>query len=71
MLIGHNRKEYNYMQNSVKSISEVYSSDVEEFFYTEGDIPVSEGQLVGYDVELEDKVELVLEEGIYWNLSDE
>jgi hypothetical protein len=44
----------------------VYASEEEEFFYEENDIPVSEGQLVGVDVYLGDRVDLVLLDDIYW-----
>ena len=54
------------MKNSVKSISEVYATDVEEFFYEEGGDALSEHELVGYDVEFDDRVEFVLQEGVYW-----
>lgn len=54
------------MKNLVKSISEVYATDVEEFFYEEGGDALSEHELVGYDVEFDDRVEFVLQEGVYW-----
>ena len=44
----------------------VYASEDEEFFYEENDLPVSAGQLVGVDVYLGDRVDLVLFDDIYW-----
>tara|TARA_B100000405_G_scaffold58245_1_gene39534 strand:+ start:2816 stop:2995 length:180 start_codon:yes stop_codon:yes gene_type:complete len=49
----------------------VYASDCEEFFYNDGDIPVSEGQLIGVDVYLEDRVDLILLDDIYWKPNHE
>lgn len=49
----------------------VYASNIEEFFYSDNDMPVSEGNPVGVDVELEDEVQLVLFEDVYWQPSDE
>lgn len=52
-------------------IDPVYASDYEEFFYNDGDIPVSEGQLVGVDIDFRDRVYLVLFDEIYWNPNHE
>tara|TARA_Y100001938_G_scaffold146700_1_gene226133 strand:+ start:6432 stop:6611 length:180 start_codon:yes stop_codon:yes gene_type:complete len=49
----------------------VYASDCEEFFYNDGDIPVSEGQLIGVDIYLEDRVDLILLDDIYWKPNHE
>ena len=49
----------------------VYASDCEEFFYNDGDIPVSEGQLIGVDVYLEDRVDLILLDDVYWKPNHE
>ncbi len=49
----------------------VYASDCEEFFYNDGDIPVSEGQLIGVDVYFKDRVDLVLFDDIYWRPDNE
>jgi len=45
----------------------VYASNFEEFFYTDHQIPVSEGQPIGVDVEIGDEVHLILFDDIYWN----
>ena len=52
-------------------IDAVYASDYEEFFYNGGDIPVSEGQLIGVDIHIEDRVDLVLFDDIYWKPNHE
>jgi len=52
---------------NIKSCQIVYASSVEEFFYKESDIPVSEGQAVGVDLEIEDEVVFVLLDEIYWS----
>jgi hypothetical protein len=44
----------------------VCASEVEEFFYEENDLPVSEGQIIGVDVFLNDRVDLILFNDIYW-----
>jgi hypothetical protein len=49
----------------------MYASEVEEFFYEENDLPVSEGQIIGVEVSHKDSVELVLFEDIYWSANDE
>ena len=49
----------------------VYASDYEEFFYSDGDIPVSEGQIIGVDVYFKDRVELLLLDDVYWSPNDE
>jgi len=49
----------------------VYASEVEEFFYEENDLPVTEGQIIGVEISHEDSVELVLFEDIYWSANDE
>ena len=55
----------------MSNVDLVYASEVEEFFYEDDDIPVSEGQLVGVDVYFNGSVDLVLLDDIYWRLNDE
>jgi hypothetical protein len=55
----------------MSNIDLVYASEVEEFFYEDDDVPVSEGQLVGADVYLNGSVDLVLLDDIYWRLDNE
>lgn len=55
----------------------IYASDYEEFFYVEDDMPVSEGNPVGFEMTVEDRgnpdtppsieVQLKLFDHIYWN----
>lgn len=55
---------------NIKSCQIVYASSVEEFFYKDcagSDIPVSEGQPVGVDLEIGDEVVFVLLDEIYWS----
>jgi len=49
----------------------VYASDFEEFFYVDDDMPVSQGQPVGVEINRADEVEFVLFDDIYWDLGDE
>lgn len=44
----------------------VCASEVEEFFYEENDLPLSEGEPVGVDVDYGQEVKLLLFEYIYW-----
>lgn len=50
-----------------KILDLVCASEFEEFFYKEDDIPVSEGEPVGVDLDLEDEVQFVLFDHIYWS----
>lgn len=49
----------------------IYSSDYEEFFYKDNDMAVSEGQPVGVELELEDRIDFILFDHVYWNLENE
>jgi hypothetical protein len=49
----------------------IYASNYEEFFYEENDIPVSEGQPVGVEIENVDNIDFILFDDIYWKLDDE
>lgn len=53
------------------SVSIVYSGPEEEFFYKEDDSAVSEGQIVGVEIELCNKVDFVLLDEVYWKPNDE
>ena len=50
-----------------KILDLVCASEVEEFFYHEDDVAVSEGEPVGVDLERGDEVELILFDHIYWS----
>ena len=50
-----------------KILDLVCASEFEEFFYKEDDIPVSEGEPVGVVLDLEDEVQFVLFDHIYWS----
>tara|TARA_B100000085_G_C18520119_1_gene503339 strand:- start:785 stop:973 length:189 start_codon:yes stop_codon:yes gene_type:complete len=52
-----------------KIVDLVCASDFEEFFYKEDDMPVSEGQPVGVDLDCEDEVQFVLFDDIYWSFN--
>ena len=52
---------------NLSSLDVVCATDYEEFFYKENDEPVCEGTPVGFDVDKEEGVELVLFTDIYWN----
>ena len=45
----------------------VFSTEVEEFFYTETDDPVPEGEMIGLDIDVGPEVRFVLFKNIYWN----
>lgn len=45
----------------------VYASNFEEFFYKDNQIPVSEGQPIGVDIDAGNEVCLVLFDDVYWN----
>ena len=47
----------------------IYSSDFPEFYYEDSDVPVSEGNLVGVELDMNDTVELILFDDIYWDPS--
>jgi len=52
-----------------KILDLVCASEFEEFFYKEDDIPVSEGEPVGVDLDLEDEVQFLLFDHIYWSFN--
>ena len=54
------------MINKTKNKPEIiYSTEIEEFFWEDSDISVSEGFPVGIEIDNGDCVDLVLCEGIY------
>ena len=53
-----------------KIVDLICASDFEEFFYKEDDMPVSEGQPVGVDLDLEDEVQFLLFDDIYWSFNN-
>ncbi len=55
----------------MKNVELVCASEVEEFFYESGDIPVSEGEMVGVEINYKDGIQLVLFDEIYWKPVDE
>jgi hypothetical protein len=50
-----------------KILDLICASEFEEFFYKENDIPVSEGQPIGVDLDCEDEVKFILFDDIYWS----
>ncbi len=48
-------------------VEEMFASKEVEFFYKEDDSIVLEGEHIGYDVEVGNEVQLVLNDDIYWN----
>lgn len=50
---------------NIDSLSLVYASEEEEFYYKD-DTPVSEGEVVGIEVENEDTIDIVLFSNIYF-----
>ena len=51
---------------SLSSIDIMCASDLEEFFYTKTNEVVPEGEPIGFDMENEDGVELVLFSDVSW-----
>lgn len=49
----------------------ICASEVEEFFYEDNDLPLSEGEPVGVDVDYGQEVKLILFENIYWKANYE
>ena len=47
------------------------STEIEEFFYKDGDIPLSEGEPVGVDMDCGEEVKFILFKNIYWKPQDE
>lgn len=44
----------------------VYAGPEEEFFYKDNDLAVTEGDIIGIDLDVGDEVHLVLLEDVYW-----
>ena len=53
-----------------KIVDLICASDFEEFFYKEDEMPVSEGQPVGVDLDLGDEVQFLLFDDIYWSFNN-
>tara|TARA_B100000085_G_C18563585_1_gene520604 strand:+ start:9796 stop:10020 length:225 start_codon:yes stop_codon:yes gene_type:complete len=61
-----------YPNNRVKSCQLVRANDMDdEFFYKDSDLKVEGGDPVGVDLEVGDKVHLILFDEIYWGVGDE
>ena len=56
---------------SLSSIDIMCASEVEEFFYTNTLDPVPEGEPVGFDMESDGSVELVLFSDVFWSAQEE
>ena len=54
------------MNIEITSCQLVNSSEEEEFFYSDSDFPVKDGDPVGVDIEVENEVKFILFDGIYW-----
>ncbi len=59
------------MNNNKISPSIVYATEVEEFFWEDSDISVSEGFPVGIEVDNGSSVDLILCDGIYHEFKEE
>ena len=55
------------MEGDCSSFDLMFATDFEEFYYEDGDAVVREGHPVGFDVDTDRGVELVLFDHIYWN----
>lgn len=54
------------MNIKITSCELVNASSEEEFYYTDSDLPVEEGDPVGVDLGLLNEVKFLLFDGIYW-----
>ena len=59
--------KYIDLMTNASSHDVVCAGDWKEFFYEETDKVVPEGQPIGFDVDADDNVELILFNNIYWN----
>ena len=59
------------MNNNKISPSIVYATEVEEFFWKDSDISVSEGFPVGIEVDNDSSVDLILCDDIYHEFKEE
>jgi len=55
------------LEGDYSSFELMFATDFEEFYYEEGDEVVPEGHPIGFDVDTDEGVELVLFDSIYWN----
>ena len=55
------------LEGDYSSFELMFATDFEEFYYEEGDEVVPEGYPIGFDVDTDEGVELVLFSNIYWN----
>jgi hypothetical protein len=66
--MNYKQNNPNYkMKNNTISVDAVHASVEEEFYYIDTDLPVTQGDHIGYDVEFENSVELVLNQDVYWS----
>ena len=54
-------------QGDHSSFELMFATEFEEFYYEDGNNVVPEGHPVGFDVDTDEGVELVLFDHIYWN----
>jgi hypothetical protein len=59
------------MNKEIKLCELVKSSEYEEFYYSDSDLPVEEGDPVGVDLESGEEVKFILFNGIYWGEENE
>ncbi len=59
------------MKEKIKSCQLVNAPPEQEFYYSDSDLPVEEGDPVGVDLEVGDVVKLILFDGIYWGERNE
>tara|TARA_B100000497_G_C7245212_1_gene177145 strand:- start:119 stop:322 length:204 start_codon:yes stop_codon:yes gene_type:complete len=66
-----NKSPYFSKSQSIANFELVCAASEEEFFYTDSDLPVSQGDPVGIDIDRGKEVELSLFNNIYWRQNDE
>ena len=59
------------MNKEKKSCELVKASSYEEFYYSDSNLPVEEGDPVGVDLESGEEVKFILFNGIYWGGENE
>jgi hypothetical protein len=51
----------------LSSLDIIFAAEVQEFFHEDTNEAVDEGEPIGFDIETQDGVDLILFSNIYWN----
>jgi hypothetical protein len=66
-----NKTSYFSNSQNITNFELVCASSEEEFFYVDSDLPVSQGDPIGIDIDKGKEVELSLFNNIYWSPNHE